>query len=1391
MRLKGRDHGLCAASRSARATNADLLFSSTVWSPNWLHGDSRLRSSHVLRRVLQGFHDYLRERAYVTCRAPVVFEKPNHVQLVTTVVTTVRKGRPEAINQRVLLVSYCPSPGYCPAGATLPHPCPDGEYLPAIGSAQASACVSCPAGFYCKYQPDTLAVLKKCPAGYYCEAGSTTPDQHVAPPGSFAGVGSGRSSLCPVGTYSEAEGQERCKPCPPGSVCHPYAFWGEAQALGHYPTVSFVLLVADVVNSRWTKSATLDTTAPALTSIHEAFLGNPPPTATRLNPLQRILMRRKCEKIHGCTGVQLFRANSTFAVRGGSARDHCTPCTPGYYCSGTGLTEPTGACSRGYYCGADGRQQSCPQGFYCPEGTQFPQQYPCPPGTYLDYEGARDESECTACPEGRVCDDPGNTSADDLCPPGTTRVSCRRRFTTVLFTHIRGERAAARKYTGVRCTGLSLYHKLETHETSPEAESKRCCRYVYCQAVSSGRRLPGVNIDHPLLHSSGDAFCHYCVEGTDVLFGDNKCKIGEYCPEGSTEPSACPLGYYCNTEGLKWPSGRCYAGFLCNSRTVTPSPLEGATGSACPENMDGEICPPGNFCLPSSVIATVVGTGAAGDSGDGTAAEEAELNQPTHAVQNSGLHTDIFFVDKANNKVKRVDGSTAQNKIVVYDVQTETITELTSGVTGPVGMYVDFSNTFLYVASGDSHRVYKVNIGTKAVEPWLGSGTAGSAVGNGLLDTELNGPRDVLLDEEGSVFVADTGNSRSEGLLYDMLVADTANNRIRRLSLSAEIRGRELAAEACPPELISVTTGKAARTTVTSDFVGSNRPGNAVDGNENRGWLSSEIREGESHGLEIDLRDYYFISQFEVRSGQADGQHAMTSFLLMAWSDAASDWIMATSPVNDLTATTYSGAIVQLYTKKVKLVVTQRQVYIAEFVVMGTDAPASDSEWASCRSELRFSPNGVSVDRILGVLTLSAPPKFSLLYGVVILLCGLDGSAVLAWQFQRIRSRHMHAVHGRVLLPKSSDRRSVTSSISETPTLKNISNCVRLVAGHFVLPTASVAVWLLSCPLDDGLVLKNAPLCSEQRDTYEDEVFCTGLCYGGVVQTMRAWILLRRHRPHCPQWPMRCRYGGIPCPVGYYCPGGCQAPQKCPPGTVIVSTGARFASECKQCPAGVYQASIQACICSRGYMHFENGVDLSDQDGDTDCIERVVLAQVCNTSCRRRMNKLKLNTVNLVFLDSENVEQGTASLSKLSGTSLIMAGEPSCADTAGCPVIVVNSTEAGLKGLYGPPDDMQTNIQERLSASMLTRNSFSFDSSRVPVDALNPRNALAASVAYDAEIEDYINPGILNPVRCITQGTAIAFIVHPGSQDTPPLYPVYLKESFFNTESTFDFGQLS
>lgn len=67
-----------------------------------------------------------------------------------------------------------------------------------------------------------------------------------------------------------------------------------------------------------------------------------------------------------------------------------------------------------------------------------------------------------------------------------------------------------------------------------------------------------------------------------------KCLAGTFCPNGSSTPTACTGGYYCDMDELSAVSGPCTTGYYCSSGSTMPNPVNETFGDICPK---GHYCP--------------------------------------------------------------------------------------------------------------------------------------------------------------------------------------------------------------------------------------------------------------------------------------------------------------------------------------------------------------------------------------------------------------------------------------------------------------------------------------------------------------------------------------------------------------------------------------------------------------------------------------------------------------------------------------------------------------------------------------------------------------------------------------------------------------------------------
>jgi RHS repeat-associated protein len=168
---------------------------------------------------------------------------------------------------------------------------------------------------------------------------------------------------------------------------------------------------------------------------------------------------------------------------------------------------------------------------------------------------------------------------------------------------------------------------------------------------------------------------------------------------------------------------------------------------------------------PDGIIYTVAGNGSRGFSGDGGPASAAQLYNPTHVTP--GGDGTLYIADAGNHRVRAVapDGTirtVAGNGSRGF-----------SGDGGPAsaasfddigGLAVD-ADGVLYIADTNNHRVRRVTP-DGIVDTLAGSGdggvTKGKYGGDGgpALQARLNRPEALALGVDGDIFVADTFNNR-------------------------------------------------------------------------------------------------------------------------------------------------------------------------------------------------------------------------------------------------------------------------------------------------------------------------------------------------------------------------------------------------------------------------------------------------------------------------------------------------------------------------------------------------------------------------------------------------------------------------------------------------------
>ncbi|CAG5113265.1 Oidioi.mRNA.OKI2018_I69.chr2.g7385.t1.cds [Oikopleura dioica] len=448
------------------------------------------------------------------------------------------------------------TPGfYCPEGSTeaTAKKCGSGNYCPE-GSKEP---LPCPAGKYCPGVtmsdiPDNNVndPIWDCWPGYYCLAGSKTPNPSTGKckKGFYCPAGNDAPKPCDAGTYLDfdlAFSSAHCKPCKPGYLC------SEAGLSQPYDECSEGFYCVDNIEI-------------------------------------------ECEAGYYCpknSGFPRLCESGTYSARAASS---CKACDAGKYCDPfeTGVVVPVSS------------PKECPPGYYCPSGTKFMYEYPCPAGKIRKTEGAASENDCDPCPAGSYCKDRGLSAPTGDCYKG---YECPQ---GQIRPNPSDHKCPAGHYCGREGCGDGIGTPCpvpcpaNTYNDMPGATMLESCQP--CTKACSGTG----NIQ------DGDA----CAAGQDCEFDPPvPCPKGYYCPENETYKVECPPGTFRNEVGGKELSDctNCTAGTYCPD-----SAMENVLTEFCDDGYDcqtgAEVPKPSTMVCPIGVYCEGIGKAALCTNGETT-----------------------------------------------------------------------------------------------------------------------------------------------------------------------------------------------------------------------------------------------------------------------------------------------------------------------------------------------------------------------------------------------------------------------------------------------------------------------------------------------------------------------------------------------------------------------------------------------------------------------------------------------------------------------------------------------------------------------------------------------------------------------------------------------------
>lgn len=158
----------------------------------------------------------------------------------------------------------------------------------------------------------------------------------------------------------------------------------------------------------------------------------------------------------------------------------------------------------------------------------------------------------------------------------------------------------------------------------------------------------------------------------------------------------------------------------------------------------------------NGVITTVVGTGRKGYSGDGGPATQAQLNEPYEVrFDKTG---NLYFVERLNHVVRRVDAKTKRITTVAGTGQPgfsgDGAAANKAQLNQPHSIQFDRAGN-LFICDILNHRIRKVDMKTGVITTFAGTGEKkATSDGAPIAGTPLNGPRALDFDRQGNLWLA-------------------------------------------------------------------------------------------------------------------------------------------------------------------------------------------------------------------------------------------------------------------------------------------------------------------------------------------------------------------------------------------------------------------------------------------------------------------------------------------------------------------------------------------------------------------------------------------------------------------------------------------------------------
>jgi len=204
---------------------------------------------------------------------------------------------------------------------------------------------------------------------------------------------------------------------------------------------------------------------------------------------------------------------------------------------------------------------------------------------------------------------------------------------------------------------------------------------------------------------------------------------------------------------------------------------------------------------PRGILTRIAGNSRPGYSGDGGPATSAQLNFPwALALDSTG---NLFIADRSNNRIRKVSPGgiiTTVAGIGAQGFSGDSGPAVSAQLNAPTGVAVDGAGS-LFIADGLNHRIRKVS-GSGIITTVAGTGMAAFSGDDGQATSAgLNRPNDVAVDGAGNLLIADTVNNRIRKVSGSGIITTVAGNGSSDFSGDG---GRATAAALFVPQSVAV-----------------------------------------------------------------------------------------------------------------------------------------------------------------------------------------------------------------------------------------------------------------------------------------------------------------------------------------------------------------------------------------------------------------------------------------------------------------------------------------------------------------------------------------------------------------------------------------------------------